>query len=391
MIKKREESYTNEQGTARINLNKYSQWMLMPKDTTKMIPRQVTSRHTECCICLVKKATINQPCGLTAHKICVSCITKIIETIPISQESPEIHCQYPFTNCEYTYTKAFIKTILKDRYPIYKLAKDMYTYKDYSVNYCPGCRKILVFDEDIEEAHVYECIYCFRAYCFTCRMESSQIDGQCEKCCNFYNINPLALNRFFYKDKPRKTIADFLYINSQIDCEEACKQITERVTNITVKCPICTTPLSRSEQCNSLKHCHTEICYNCGEFSNIGDDLGDHWSARGHGCPRWESDPAFKTFTPDYTCVEGECYSHSNGDCRNPTHTSGKHSYNEFKRSQYVYHSLKSLLPRIRYKLIEMLPENVRNYLPRAVTWDRLDCNSEYDDIRNHIVPPSEI
>jgi hypothetical protein len=134
-----------------------------------------------------------------------------------------------------------------------------------------------------------------------------------------------------------------------------------------------------------LKHCHTEICFSCGAFSGVGMSLGDHWSAIGRGCSRWSTDPVVKKLEPSYECVDGVCYSHGSGDCSMKDHSVGRNSYNEFKKRQYVYHSLKSLIPRIRYQVIGLMNEEQKKYLPGDVSWDYLDNGCNTLDNRHYI------
>jgi disulfide oxidoreductase YuzD len=335
----------------------------------------VESKYFECCICLENKHTIKQPCYKQEHRICTSCIFKIIRSIPISKEKPKICCQYPYEECKVEYSDIFVKSVLKDRYDIYRFAKDSYMYPDYMIEYCPGCENLLVFDEDLEYNHVYECLYCFKSYCYTCGMKSDKKEGLCKNCKRFDNINPYANNYFFYKNVlNRKNQADYFCINKDINVLDACGQIVEKLKTGSVNCPCCITPLQRSEQCNALSHCHIEICFWCGKFSKIGQTLYDHWSARGKGCIRWNSDPGMNNYLPSYSCVEGVCYSHRIGDCTDEAHKKGKEFYYEFKKKLFVYHALKSLLPRIRYEVISYLPLEYRKYLPKYITFDEMDC-----------------
>lgn len=354
----------------------------MPK--VKNVPRN--TNELECCICLENKVLINQPCGITSHKICKSCITRVIESMPISSVSPNILCQYPFSTCDHVYSNAFIKNILKEKYPIYRIANDKYTYDDYCVEYCPHCDCLLVFEDDIDYGTVYDCFYCLKSFCFSCRIESLDGNSRCFNCSGYNVINPHSFNYFFYKkEKDRECLTDYFYLNKEVDPEEACSQIIQKIEDLAVRCPICTTPIQRSEQCNSLKHCHVEICYNCGQFTEIGDDLGDHWSARGLGCARWETDPIYSKLTPTYKCKEGECYSHNMGDCNDITHSDGKTEHILFKKKQYIYHSLKSLLPRIRYKVIDLLPASFQEYIPSTEAFDYVDCNQRHEDTKDYM------
>lgn len=363
----------------------------MPKDKSYSMYLPVISNNLsfECCICLENKITISQPCMMDTHRICMSCITRIVKTMPISRSNPEICCQYPYSSCDYVYSKNFIRNVLKEKYIIYKIAKDVYTYYDYSTFYCQSCSKLLVIDEPIEEDKIYECIYCFKRHCSTCNRENTSNSEYCITCDGFCNINPMEKNLFFYKAiKDRTTLADYFLSNEEITPHLVIEQLIEKLKSITVKCPVCTSSIFRTEKCNALKHCHVEICFSCGQFSKIGEELLDHWSARGHGCPRWETDPIFKKYIPNYICEEEKCYSHISGECSEKTHESGIDSLNEFKKQQYVYHSLKSLLPRIRYKVLSIFPEQYKKYLPSDNTWDNFDCNTNYDRIRTHILPP---
>lgn len=72
--------------------------------------------------------------------------------------------------------------------------------------------------------------------------------------------------------------------------------------------------------------------------------------------------------------------------CKDPTHSFGKDDNNLFKRKQYVYHALKSLLPRIRYKVIDLLPDSMQDYIPSAEVFDYIDCNQGYEDTKDYMV-----
>ena len=338
------------------------------------MPKYTNKEDIECCICLEAKHTIKQPCYDEKHRICTSCIFKIIKTIPISKAKPSICCQYPYEECKKEYSDLFIKSVLKDKYPIYSYAKDSYMFSDYCVDYCPGCKNTMVFDDTLEYGSVYECVYCSLYYCFTCGLETNTKESICSRCKTYESINPYEKNYFFYKSfYTRQDASDYFLMNKDIDPFDACRQIVEKVKKGSVNCPCCITPLQRSEQCNALSHCHIEICFWCGQFSKVGQSLQDHWSARGNGCLRWNSDPGMKKYLPDYLCIEGECYAHNSGDCSDTAHDIGKEMYDEFKKKLFVYHALKSLLPRIRYKVISYFPREYNKYLPNDITFDNLD------------------
>jgi hypothetical protein len=346
---------------------------------------KVVSKLRECCICLIKKVTVNQPCGLTMHSACNACITRIIGTIPISEIKPEINCQYPFGDCDAVYSSSVVKSILKDKYPVYRKARDRYTYVDCDVEYCPGCSKILVFD-DGNDGGVYRCPSCENSYCMTCS-EQTQF-SYCIKCNGFVDQNPNSYNTFFYKKINRKDISDYLIRTCDINPDTAVEQLVSKIENNAVCCPVCETLLYRTEQCNSLKHCHVEICSSCGEFSDIGSGLGDHWSARGiNGCCRWETDPAYAHIIPKYLCRDSVCYSHNSGECKRGDHLEGRNEMELFKKKQYIYHSLKSLIPRIRYKVVEKIPPQLKEFLPTDAVLDFMDCYTDFRYIRRNMMP----
>jgi hypothetical protein len=354
----------------------------MPKDK----PQILKDVDVECCICYGKDSLVNQPCGISEHKICTPCIEKIIKTIPIKEGKPEISCQYPFDDCKIKYNDGILEKILKERYMIYRIASDKYTYQDCGVEYCPNCESVLVFEEDIEDGYIYDCTYCLNSFCFRCKTQCFGSNNSCFHCSGYPNINPYSYNYFFYKSN-RQELTDYFYINAEVDPLDACKQIIQKITELSVRCPICITPMQRSEQCNSLKHCHVEICSNCGKFSKIGESLGDHWSARGYGCARWETDEIYSKLTPTFSCREGLCYSHEKGDCTDSSHETGKSDFSDFRKKQYIYHSLKSLLPRIRYDVIDLLPESLEEYVPSAEVFDYIDCNERYEQTKSFMQP----
>lgn len=336
-----------------------------------LIPRSVIV--TECCICLDTKVTINQPCRITTHRICNECITSIVKNLPISKNDPHIRCQYPFMQCDAKYGKTILKTILKENYPLYEKISRIYVYDGYRIIDCPACNAPLAEDLDYDECdETMDCDHCNYVFCKRCYNECP--GNTCINCMGFMDINPEDYNYFFPK-KDRKDICDYKLKNKDITIHLALDHILSIIKTKTIQCPICYTKLHKSEQCNGLSHCHTEICYSCGMFSDIAYTLKDHWSARGsNGCPRWDSDPVILKNIPEYVCKEDTCFSHSKGDCKVEEHQEGIRKKEEFFVNRYIYHALKSLVPRIRYKVIDLLPNKYR-YIVTDNIWDYLDNN----------------
>jgi hypothetical protein len=244
------------------------------------------------------------------------------------------------------------------------------------VEYCPNCDKLLVFEDD-SEITVCVCVHCRFSFCNVCRDRVD--DYYCLKCDMFNEINPYAYSNFFTSDSEKDDITDFKIKNKDITVKLAVNQITEKIENNSVRCPCCKTFLFRTEQCNALKCCHIEICSFCGEFSDIGTELHDHWSARGiGGCPRFLADTVCSIKVPEFRCIDGLCYSHSMGECKTKDHVVGIFKMEEFKKRQLLFQHLASLLPRIRYILIEKLPDSVKKYLPENDIFDSLDNSSKF-------------
>jgi hypothetical protein len=199
----------------------------------------------------------------------------------------------------------------------------------------------------------------------------------------------MSINYFFYKNNDGD-ILDYKFQNNEITVKIAVDQIVDKFnhlngSDIFIKCPICKIFVQKSESCNGLSHCHVEVCYSCGEFSDIGRPLEDHWSAIGRkGCPRFDNDSFWKTHIEDYICIEGICYSHELGECTESSHATGLEKYNKFRKKQHMYHCLKSLPPDIRDSVIKNLPKKLGKYRPAQKVFTHLDNNLENLDIRRN-------
>lgn len=361
------------------------------------MPKVITHKNStiECCICLDKKSIINEliiaPCN-PSHSICKKCIKTIIISMPISGADPEITCQYPFSDCDYVYPRQMIKEVLRDKYLLYKTASLQYFHEDFFIRKCITCNGNLLIPE-LEIGYmgdnIFLCDICEKEFCIDCNSEISSEEPNCILCEDF-NIytNPLGPNYYFYKQENKNTIIDYFLKNQEITPTLAAKQICEKIKeegDVYVNCPVCSITLKKSEQCNGIKHCHVEICYSCGMFSEIGKPLRDHWSAFGdRGCPRWDSDNLWKIEVPDYICLDNQCHSQEQGDCIIQEHQQGLLSMQEFRKKQHVYHQLKSLLPLTRYKTMLLLPDNLKKYVPEMKTLEYLDSHSSSINIRKH-------
>lgn len=342
------------------------------------------SPQQECCICMVLKSTrqlIYQPCKLSSHKICRACIKKIIHMMPISEERPHILCQSPFEECSAEYNSAFIKKILKERYCLYEEASNSYKYEGCKVLQCK-CKEIIYVPYgdilDTQGHNIFSCWSCGNIICIDCDMSVDANASHCVRCINRNTYtNAYSINYFFNKEGNKSNLIDYKLKNYEVTIDTAVKQLTEKFNyeDLYVKCPVCNIYIKKTESCNGVKHCHVEICYSCGMFSNIGEDLKDHWSARGHrGCPRWDNDIFWNSITT-IKCSEDICYNHTSGDCKIPEHQDSIKDIIEYRKKLQMYHSLKSLIPIVRYKIIIQLPDNLKKYIPPMWVWDILDTN----------------
>lgn len=353
------------------------------------MPKENMDRNNleECCICLEKKSIlvelIDAPCKNPRHSACNSCLKRIIKSIPISYENPRIKCQYPFSECRHEYSKKMIKEILRNKYPLYKAASLQYSNEDSVIRSCKKCNYNIIIPEtemSYMGENIFLCEMCLEEVCIDCGSRISPDEPNCIVCedLNLYT-NPSTSNYYFYKKDNKKNIVDYLLKNDEVTPRIALEQIEYRINledDIYVVCPICNISLKKSEQCNGIQHCHVEICYSCGMFSEIGKSLVDHWSATGdRGCPRWDTDLLWKKEIPLYECVDNVCHGQDQGDCKIKDHEEGIFLMQEYRKKQHMYHSLKSLLPITRYKTLLLLPDYLKKYFPEMKIWDNLDSN----------------
>lgn len=367
----------------------------MPKDIS-FIPRVLSIGHV-CCVCLERKRRldmINQPCKKSSHIICKTCIERIVSAIPISQSNPNIYCQYPWAECGHKYKRRSLKVFLKEKYQLFLAAYMAFRFSGYLVKTCTCTGRLLVARDDIEEMgyNVMICGTCDNDICIDCMSSENLMGCVCMSCIytNEYT-NTNSFNYFFYKESGIGGICDYKIKNIDMTKDIALKQLINRFSpdprvELHIECPICKVSIYKTEQCNGISHCHVEICYSCGKFSDIGVPLADHWSATGsRGCPRFDQDPFWKTVS-DMKCVEGECYGHLIGPCTEQDHLDSILNYQEFRKKQHMYHALKSLLPHVRQSVIHQLPENLHKYLPSKNIFVYLDDNPiDYDSRREYL------
>lgn len=335
-----------------------------------------------CCICFDSKdQLIFQPCGIKKHKICKKCLYKLVESIPISEASPELKCQYPFEKCNSpkTYNDEIILRILKNRFFIYAEAKEKYINPDYTKKRCGVCNAVSYVITN-SQCNEYMCTACNIINCTTC----------CEAfycACYLFNAynNPVNFNYFFPKTKKRRLfLTDYKFKNEELTVpfitKFLLKKFQEDVTY--VACPVCDIKIERTEDCNAISHCHTEICNACGMFSNIGEKLKDHWSARGfRGCPRWYNDPCLVDSLEDFKCVEGDCHGHLIGNCQVEDHKKGLLEYTLKKKKKLLYHYLINTPKQTRDKVISKLKGKLGNLMPSGEQLYRVDMNSNLTSI----------
>jgi hypothetical protein len=185
-------------------------------------------------------------------------------------------------------------------------------------------------------------------------------------------------------------------LNKEITIEIAVEQIMNIIENIDTFfiCVICKVSLYKTERCNGLSHHNVERCYACGRIGYKTKGLGEHWNPSGYsGCFRFNSDSYIKTTIPHYLCNDSICSNHDKGDCTIPEHKLGIDDLEHLRKRSYVYHSIKSLLPEIRFSVYDELykrlndqPELLR-YMPYKQTLVLLTKHkSRYKDFSESIV-----
>ena len=188
---------------------------------------------------------------------------------------------------------------------------------------------------------------------------------------------------------------EYLYKNKDITVDIAMEQILNLIydSNSYMICCICKLSLYKTEKCNGLSHHNLERCYACGRIGFKLRGLGDHWSDQGiNGCFRFDYENFVSTYVPRYYCSDSTCSNHDSGDCKDVDHQDGIQDLHNLRKTAYVYHCIKSLLPNIRYEVYDKLFDLLKNtsyinFLPYKQTFLILEQHkSRSSDYTENIV-----
>ena len=323
------------------------------------------------------------PCG--NHAICKECLVRTI----MNTESPPINSQFSMIPC-LSLTLGECKTkigttiffdsnhikkiLLPKQFSYYYSLEQRFRFPGFEVIKCPmgimnhteicNAENIIPI-KDIQTIPRGQMIItctqnknCRKQYCYYCFRIVEPLLKKCIFCSEFSeNMNPLSFNHYYYKCNNENGEMLF-YRNEELTLEIVISQIREIAIapRTFVKCFICLIPILKSEQCNGLSHCGTEICYACGKSAKCGSTLQEHWSASGkNGCPRWDHDPYWnKIANCNFKCIEGECYGeYSDGICFDVTHQQGIKNLDTERKKAMIYHKIISIPSEIRSQVVK--------------------------------------
>jgi hypothetical protein len=362
----------------------------------------------ECCICFSSNTSANIinleydtvikqddliKCPCNDHYVCVKCLQILVtdyENHPINENNSHVYCMYPFKDCltiagtKNTFSHNSILKILNEKereeytnyserfilpgFLIIKCPCKIRSYLDPNEKECtfPVIIEIELIKTKFVGDLVVECHQnekCCQVFCYHCRQTLSKYALECYSCKiqNEYE-NPNRLNYFFNKNKElEKNVSEsnYLYYNKDITVDIAFNDISELILDINkyMICPICKATMIKTEKCNSMEHHQLERCYVCGRIAKQGKSLSsDHWSSDGiNGCYRFGHDIFLKKYIENYNCNE-DCTNHENGGiCNNSEHLNGFNEMEKIRHKTCIYHNIKSLLPNIRYKVLDLL------------------------------------
>lgn len=312
------------------------------------------------------------------HFICKRCLRSLalnFDNHMINNSNSRMYCPY-MGGCVYghDYKNYFnhgdiSKVLSRDEFLLYSRHAQRFKNPGFESLKCTKCSNtILVSKHDINRMDSGSlAIYCDKylcsaKFCYTCKNDVGIFQSSCKVCeIQGEKTNPHAFNKYFYKpldnrNAPLHDQENYFFRNSELNTEIVLTQISEIVTNEYVRCPICLVKMYKSEQCNGMAHCGAEVCYVCNRKST--EKLHDHWSEEGRlGCYRFESSPILQRMVPDYECVDGLCFGHDIGECKNEDHVDGAKKMVEFRKKNIIYHMLKSLQEPFRDSLIETMRE----------------------------------
>lgn len=388
---------------------------------------------------------------------CIHRLINNYEAHPINESNSHLSCPYPFGDCvtsigfKNIFDHNLIKKICNDvEWENYRIHSENFSFPGFTIIKCPvyyykGITRVLCNTEILLENEtikntpigdfIVECTQnadCLKRFCFNCNQTMSYYQQVCNDCkTNHENENPNVLNYYFNKntseilscivstsvqtdnetdnetenenetDNEIKTVINYdensyLYLNKEITIEIAVQQIINIIENIDTFfiCSICKISLYKTERCNGLSHHNVERCYACGRIGYKTKGLGEHWNPSGHnGCFRFNSDSYIKATIPHYLCNDSICSNHDKGDCTVEEHKLGIEDLEHLRKRSYVYHSIKSLLPEIRFEVYDELYKRLNNqqellkYMPYKQTLVLLTTyKSRYKDFSESIV-----
>lgn len=350
---------------------------------------------------------IKSTCGV--HYICIKCLHTIVTDYtnhPINEINSHVYCPYPFEDCvtpagtKNTFEHNSILKILDEfEQENYTAHAERFAFPGYTVITCPCnyfqeimmsvvCQyPILIENELIKSADTGDLIVqchqnekCCKTFCYHCRQEVSRYERECRFCkLTSENENPNIFNRYFVKehntfedvvyndnifDQTRYFDEDqYLFLNKEITFEIALEYIIKLIEhNVHCICPICKIHLHKTERCNGMRHHNIERCYACGRIgTRTGGIPNNHWNPDGvGGCFRFDYDRFISKYLPDYKCNQN-CQNHEQGDCQLEEHKLGIQLLNKIRQKAIIYHCINSLLPSIRYLVLEYLYNHYMN------------------------------
>jgi hypothetical protein len=346
------------------------------------------------------------PCN--DHEICVKCLRAIVTDYtchPINHEHSHMTCMYPFDNCYEKLPHHYLAEILThDQFIRYLCHAEKFEFPGYEKVKCPGkywshpdsqfidCSgTILVNIAEINKSDIGDLVIycrkgsgtgtaCFGNFCYHCKKNLSFFQETCSDCkMKNENTNENSYNYFFNTPFHLPECSLFcsesdisndwcichlnstlrLFRNSEITFEIATTQLINLIDDINTFyiCPICKIPMERTEKCNGVSHHDIERCYVCGRIGQEIRGLVDHWNQRGiGGCYRFSSD-TYITENFNYQCLENLCFNHEIGECAIPEHQPALISIQIDRKKAFLLHSINSLLPTLRFKVLDYLVE----------------------------------
>lgn len=341
------------------------------------------------------------PCN--KHYCCVGCLRRVVddyENHPINRSSSHMYCPYPFLDCvtatgsrcifEHSHIEKICATdeqfnrytahALKHSFPGFELVSCPARYFSRLTSTFVDCQSQVLVDVDsICNTEVGELIvtcdqniFCFKRFCFYCQRVMRYGQLCCDVCrVSQENTNPMMFNRYFNKETDAEAAVhneyaerpilkkEIMFRNFEVTADVALRQLTELIEDGTgwYVCPVCKVPMFKSEKCNAVCHHNIERCYVCGRIGEGSRGLGNHWNGSGvGGCYRFDYDSYLRD-NFGYLCQEGVCHSHERGDCITEHHQPILRAIEDDRKRAYVYHAIKSLLPDVRYAVLEALYE----------------------------------